>query len=50
MIEILRGKQQLETLLQQFAAADVKSIAAISHPFFGKITPEEWGHAWIQAS
>lgn len=36
-------KQELESLIQRFASADANIIAARTHPFFGKMTPEEWG-------
>jgi len=35
--------QELESLIQRFAATDPDLIAKKSHPFFGKMTPEEWG-------
>ncbi len=36
-------KQQLQSLIQQFSIADANEIAGRSHPFFGKMTKEEWG-------
>ena len=41
-----KEKRQLESLVQRFAAADPNVIADRSHPFFGKMTGEEWG--WLQ--
>lgn len=37
------AKKQLESLIQRFSEADSQSVAAKTHPFFGKMTAEEWG-------
>jgi hypothetical protein len=36
-------KQSLEVLVQKFLNAGVEGISNEPHPFFGKMTPEEWG-------
>lgn len=36
-------KQRLKQLVQRLATADISSLAAIPHPFFGKMTAAEWG-------
>jgi hypothetical protein len=38
-----KKRQQLQTLIQRFASSDAPGIAAKRHPFFGKMTSEEWG-------
>lgn len=35
--------QKLEALIERFTAANQQSVAARKHPFFGRMTPEEWG-------
>jgi hypothetical protein len=39
-------KQQLASLIKQFSLADRMQIVEKPHPFFGKMTAEEWG--WLQ--
>jgi len=39
-------KHKLESLIRRFAASDPDTIAHRPHPFFGKMTAEEWG--WLQ--
>lgn len=39
-------KHKLESLIRRFTASDVKTIVDRPHPFFGKMTAEEWG--WLQ--
>ena len=36
-------KVALKLLIQRFATADVNSIVARKHPFFGSMTSDEWG-------
>jgi Protein of unknown function (DUF1569) len=36
-------KQQLKSLVKRLHSTDKHAIAAIVHPFFGKMTAEEWG-------
>ena len=36
-------QDKLLTLLKRFAETDPESIAARVHPFFGKMTADEWG-------
>lgn len=36
-------KDQLAALIKQFLSTDPKLIASRRHPFFGKMTEEEWG-------
>jgi len=36
-------KQQLVLLVQSFATANIGEIEARPHPFFGKMTEDEWG-------
>lgn len=36
-------KSKLITLINRFTAAGGESISKETHPFFGKMTPEEWG-------
>jgi hypothetical protein len=36
-------QEQLFTLIKRFAEADPQTIAARVHPFFGKMTIDEWG-------
>ena len=36
-------KQKLQQLVQRLATTDTSSLAAIPHPFFGKMTAAEWG-------
>ena len=35
-------KQRLTELVHRFGEADKEEIAARPHPFFGKLTPDEW--------
>lgn len=35
--------QKLEKLIERFAESDPEQIASRTHPFFGKMTPEQWG-------
>jgi hypothetical protein len=36
-------KQKLKSLIQRFSTTDKTLIIARPHPFFGKMTGEEWG-------
>ena len=36
-------REKLQSLIKQFAKADQLAIASKTHPFFGKMTVEEWG-------
>jgi hypothetical protein len=38
-------KLKLESLINRFASAKSEAIAARPHPFFGKMTADEWG--WL---
>jgi len=35
-------KQRLITLMKRLSAADPASLATKTHPFFGRMTPQEW--------
>ena len=39
-------KQQLSSLIQKFSITNSEEVAARPHPFFGKMTSDEWG--WLQ--
>lgn len=36
-------KQNLKLLIERFAATDANTVSSRVHPFFGKMTGEEWG-------
>ena len=38
-----KEQDELLTLIRRFSEADPQSIAAKVHPFFGKMTTDEWG-------
>jgi len=38
-----KEKKDLESLIRHFASTDASSVAARRHPFFGSMTPDEWG-------
>ena len=35
--------QKLDLLIKRFNESDKLAVAARSHPFFGKMTPDQWG-------
>jgi hypothetical protein len=36
-------RRQLQSLLQRFAREGAKAVVAKEHPYFGKLTADEWG-------
>jgi hypothetical protein len=36
-------KQRLKTLIEQFTKSGEKAVTKTPHPFFGPLTPREWG-------
>ena len=41
--DFIKELQELEHLIERFTNADQQAIANKPHPFFGKMTAEEWG-------
>jgi len=41
--EFAKEQDELLTLIKRFSETDPRSIAARVHPFFGKMTIDEWG-------
>jgi Protein of unknown function (DUF1569) len=41
--DFITERRQLQSLLQRFARNGAATLVAKQHPFFGKMTAEEWG-------
>ena len=39
-----KEQQKLQILINRFAQADPNAVSAKKHPFFGKMTSDEWGN------
>lgn len=41
--DFMYEKQKLRSLIENFSTSNAETIVARKHPFFGKMTREEWG-------